>query len=77
LKKSYSSGLKALFIALPNGHLFFFSGSSFERIDSYSFVSVDETTYLDAIDGDCSLNRKWRSWSVLFSVIGCNNGFNG
>jgi hypothetical protein len=53
------------------------ASSSFERVDSYAFVSADETAYLDAADGDCSLNRKWRSWSALFSVIGCNNGFNG
>lgn len=39
--------------------------ASFERVDSYAFVSADETAYLDAADGDCSLNRKWRSWSVL------------
>jgi hypothetical protein len=32
---------------------FFFSGSSsFETVDSYAFVSADETAYLDAADGD-------------------------
>jgi hypothetical protein len=26
--------------------------SSFETVDSYAFVSADETAYLDAADGD-------------------------
>ena len=28
------------------------ASSSFERVDSYAFVSADETAYLDAADGD-------------------------